>query len=81
MSDAVRIITVHKSKGLDFNYVIFPFSETVKLYRDSDVWCCPDFGGTALEPAGKSLFDVRLSKRAPSPFSRGTSGKRRCSST
>ena len=64
VSDAVRIITVHKSKGLDFNYVIFPFSETVKLYRDSDVWCCPDFGGTALEPAGKSLFDVRLSEKS-----------------
>ena len=62
LGDAVRIITVHKSKGLDFRYVIFPFAETVRLYRPSNVWCCPDFGGTALEGAGKGLFDVTLSE-------------------
>ena len=61
LSDAVRIITVHKSKGLDFNYVIFPFAETVTLYRPTDVWCCPDFRDTPLEPAGTGLFDVNLS--------------------
>ena len=62
LGDAVRIITVHKSKGLDFRYVIFPFAETVKLYRPSNVWCIPDFSGTPLEEAGQGLFDVTLSE-------------------
>ena len=61
LSDAVRIITVHKSKGLDFDYVIFPYAEKVDLFRKTDVWCCPDFSGTALEPAGRGLYDVTLS--------------------
>ena len=64
LRDAVRVITVHKSKGLDFNYVIFPFAETVNLFRPSDVWCLPDFRGTGLEEAGRTLFDVRLSKES-----------------
>ena len=63
-ADAVRIITVHKSKGLDFRYVIFPFAETVRLFRPSDVWCCPDFSGTPLEAAGKGIFDVTLSEKS-----------------
>ena len=62
LSDAVRIITVHKSKGLDFGYVIFPFAETVTLYRPSDVWCSPDFSDTDLAPAGNCIFDVSLSE-------------------
>ena len=66
LSDAVRIITVHKSKGLDFRYVIFPFAETVTLYRPSDVWCCPDFSGTGLEQAGECVFDVSLSDSSTS---------------
>ena len=61
LSDAVRVITVHKSKGLDFKYVIFPFAETVTLYKASDVWCSPDFRGTDLEEAGRCVFDVNLS--------------------
>ncbi len=67
-ADAVRIITVHKSKGLDFNYVIFPFAETVKLYRPSDVWCCPELAGTELETAVRSVFDVRLSEASRDTF-------------
>ena len=62
MTDSVRIVTIHKAKGLDFNYVIFPFAETVKLYRPSHVWCRPELEGTALAPAGSSVFDVNLSE-------------------
>ncbi len=29
--DSVRILTVHKSKGLDFPYVIYPFAESLHL--------------------------------------------------
>lgn len=38
-SSAVKIITIHKSKGLEFPYVIFPFAESVDLYKDGKHWC------------------------------------------
>ena len=66
LPDAVRIITVHKSKGLDFKYVIFPFAETVTMFTPSQVWCSPDFSGTALEPAGAGIYDIRLSNTSSS---------------
>ncbi len=50
-SDAVRILTVHKSKGLEFPYVIFPFAEAVTLYKKSDKWCRLDFNGRGGEPS------------------------------
>ena len=61
--DAVRIMTVHKSKGLDFPYVIFPFAEEVGLYKSSRYWCLPQKEGTALEALPKGIFDVELSRR------------------
>ncbi len=63
LTDAVRVITIHKSKGLDFEYVIFPFAESVTLFRASASWCLPDLRGTELEPVGKALFDVTLSDK------------------
>lgn len=33
--DAVTIMTIHKSKGLEFNHVIFPFSETAPFFPES----------------------------------------------
>ena len=59
--DAVRIMTVHKSKGLEFNYVIFPFAEKVTLYKASSHWCKPSAGGTALEGVAEGIFPVLLS--------------------
>lgn len=39
-SDAIRILTIHKSKGLQFPYVIFPYAEKVKFFNDKTVkWC------------------------------------------
>lgn len=58
---AVKIMTVHKSKGLEFPYVIFPFAEKVSVYRPSTLWCKPKVGGTALmEAAGE--YSVSLSE-------------------
>lgn len=37
--DAVRILTIHKSKGLEFEHLIFPFANKVKLYRNDFKWC------------------------------------------
>ena len=38
-SASIRVITIHKSKGLEFPYVIFPYAESVKLFRHNTHWC------------------------------------------
>ena len=58
---AIRVMTIHKSKGLEFPYVILPYSETVGLYRAGCSWTVPDVEGTPLEGLGKAAFDVSLS--------------------
>lgn len=65
--NSVRIITIHKSKGLDFPYVIFPYAESVKLYRAGKKWCGLRETG---EESGKftGMFDVELSSGAESTF-------------
>ncbi len=55
---AVRVITVHKSKGLEFPYVIFPF---VELSRPETHWCNPDLSRTPLETGVRSAYHVKLS--------------------
>ena len=58
---SIRVMTVHKSKGLEFPYVIFPFAEKVKLYKESSYWCHPEVGGTALEGVADGVYHVSLS--------------------
>ena len=58
---AVRVMTVHKSKGLEFPYVIFPFAEKVTLYKGSSRWCRPDVDGTPLEAFADGVYHVELS--------------------
>ena len=60
-ADAVRIMTIHKSKGLSFPYVIFPYSEAVKVYKADSHWCRPDVEGTALEDVARGVYRVSLS--------------------
>lgn len=38
-ADSVRVMTVHKSKGLEFPCVIFPFAEKVVFYKNDVHWC------------------------------------------
>jgi ATP-dependent exoDNAse (exonuclease V) beta subunit len=47
---SVRIMTVHKAKGLEFPFVIFPFADKVTLYKSASRWC----------PSGEDLFFVEL---------------------
>ncbi|MCF0175962.1 MAG: UvrD-helicase domain-containing protein [Bacteroidales bacterium] len=69
-TNAVRIITVHKSKGLDFRYVIIPFVDAFGFFRSNSSWCCPDLEGTSFavdDQSGggipKAVYDVPLSAR------------------
>ena len=57
---SVRVMTVHKSKGLEFPYVIFPFAENVTLYKPSSYWCRPEVDGTPLESFADGIYYVQL---------------------
>ena len=62
--DAVRIMTVHKSKGLDFPYVIFPSLGSVGFFTHGNRWSKPDVDGTALENVAGGVYDVHLSGKS-----------------
>ena len=67
---SVRVMTIHKSKGLEFPYVIFPFAETVSMSKTSTHWCylgkdnpgftLPD-GKVALTSASDGIYPLELS--------------------
>ncbi len=59
-SDAVRIITVHKSKGLEFPYVIFPFAEEVTLYKGGSKWCRLDLKRDGKPSVLDGIYPVEL---------------------
>lgn len=68
--DAVRIITVHKSKGLDFQFVIFPYVDKVSLFTSDRYWCglSSEAKGTGLDGALGAVYDVNLSSDASDTF-------------
>ncbi|MDR3266319.1 MAG: ATP-dependent helicase, partial [Tannerella sp.] len=39
--NAIRIMTIHKAKGLGFKVVIMPFADWKIDQKDSFLWCCP----------------------------------------
>lgn len=64
VGDSVRIMTIHKSKGLDFPYVIVPFMEEIGLSRHESKWCRPEVEGTALDGVAEGVYDVILSGKS-----------------
>ena len=58
--ESVRIMTIHKSKGLAFPYVILPFVENILLYKPDNHWCRPDLEGSSLEGLAEGVYDVSL---------------------
>ena len=64
--DSVKVMTIHKSKGLDFPYVIIPFAENITLYKAGASWCVPELAGTQLEGVAEGVYDVTLSQSSES---------------
>lgn len=59
--DAVTIITVHKVKGLDYPYVIFPLQKREYWIRpDEDFWVPGNMTGTGFESVEKALYATHL---------------------
>ena len=61
---AVRIITVHKSKGLEFPYVILPCLSSIGFYKASLKWCPLETEGTPFIPEAAGRYPVNLTKEA-----------------
>ena len=64
--NSIRVMTIHKSKGLDFPYVILPFAENITLYKAGNHWCAPDLEGTVLSGVADGVYDVTLSGNSES---------------
>ena len=62
--DSVRIMTIHKSKGLEFPYVIFPYAEKVVFYKGDWHWCRPEGASDAFPASSEAIFPVKLSDTA-----------------
>ncbi|MBQ9702850.1 MAG: VaFE repeat-containing surface-anchored protein, partial [Bacteroidales bacterium] len=66
--NSIRIMTVHKAKGLEFPFVIMPFAEKVTLYKAPTIWARPRVEGSALEEEAKGLYRVELTKGSAQTF-------------
>ena len=59
-SSSIRILTIHKSKGLEAPYVIFPYADKVDFYKSDTHWCHLDTSGSALGDAVSGIYPVEL---------------------
>ena len=76
--NSVRVMTIHKSKGLEFPFVIVPFAEKITLYKASSRWCRPVVEGTPLASEADGFFRVKLdSWAADSLFARDYARERK----
>ena len=63
-TDAVRVITIHKSKGLEAPYLIFPYAHKVGFYKAGWQWCNLYTDGTPFIPEAAGTYPVYLSGSA-----------------
>ena len=61
--DSVRVMTIHKAKGLEFPYVILPFAEEITLYKASESWCVPSQTSSLPENVKSGAYKVNLSSK------------------
>ena len=66
--NSVRVMTIHKSKGLEFPFVIVPFAENIDLYKANPYWCEPQLKGSALEEKADGIYRVNLDSSAENSF-------------
>lgn len=66
--EAVRILTIHKSKGLEYPYVIYPFAGDGCFFKSNKVWCVPELSGTELQGLDGGVYDIDLSKSCSDTF-------------
>lgn len=60
--ESVRVMTIHKSKGLEFDHVIFPYAERIGIFRPEKHWARPAVEGTELERVADGVYHVSLRK-------------------
>lgn len=61
LQDSVTVMTIHKSKGLDFPYVIVPYLHKSSLFSPSRKWVHPDVDGTELQNVATGVYNINLS--------------------
>ena len=63
--DAVRIMTIHKSKGLEFPYLIYPYAGEDVLfdYSRTERWCVPEQKDGATKLVSEGVFNVKMSSK------------------
>ena len=59
-ASSVRILTIHKSKGLEFPYVLFPFADKVDLYKHGVHWSRLDTAGSPFSEEVAGIYPVDL---------------------
>jgi ATP-dependent helicase/nuclease subunit A len=60
--DAIRLLTIHKSKGLEFKAVLVPFFDWRLTDRSNIIWCIPDVAPFSDAPLVPVAFGSALSK-------------------
>ena len=61
---SVRVLTIHKAKGLEFPHVIFPFANKVDLYKHGTHWCRLSTERSPFDPEVAGIYPVDLTTQA-----------------